>query len=100
MEYIDRCYRMTNLYFSALVMISPAIAVVAEAGRTTNPAYVAHIHLVMTGMICDTGNKLHCSKTFLKHNIVDLKRRVETVLKIAVITEDNNMKQAEAAVSH
>lgn len=100
MNYVARCYRMTNLYFSSLILLQPAIAVIAEAGRTTNPAYVEHINLIMTGLIADPNNKLYCAKHFLKRSIVDLKKRVEVVLKIAIIVENNNCKQSEMSVNH
>ena len=100
MDYLERCYRMTNLYFSSLILLQPAIAVVAEVGRTTNPAYVKHISLIMTGLIADPNNKLYCAKHFLKCSIVDLKKRIEVVLKIAIIVENNNLKQSQMSVSH
>jgi predicted ATPase len=100
MEYINRCYKMTNLYFSSLIFIQPAIKMVSESGRTSNAAYVEHINLIMLGLITDPNNKLYCAKHNLRKTLTDLNKRTEVVIQIARLVEINNLKQAEQSVSH
>jgi predicted ATPase len=100
MDYVKECYRVTNLYFSSVILLQPSISVVREVGRPTNRAYLEHINLIMIGLISDPDNKLYCAKHFMKKSVVDLKRRVESVIKIASIVEMKNMKQGELAGIH
>lgn len=100
MDYVKECYRIANLYFSSLILIQPGIAVVQEKGRPTNQAYLQHINLIITGMIGDPNNKLLCAKHFMKSSVLNLNKRVDTVIKIAQLVENLNVKQRFAATTH
>ena len=100
MDYVNRCYKMTNLYFSSLILIQPAIAVVAEAERTTNAAYLSHINLIITGLVADPGNKLYCAKHILKKSVTNLKKRTEVIIKIAKLVESVNLAKSKMSVNH
>ncbi|MGZ8172989.1 AAA family ATPase [Methylobacter sp.] len=100
LAYVERCYQLTNLYFSSLILIQPAIPFVERAARPSNKAYLEHVHILMTGLIADPNSKLFCAKHFLKKAITDLNRRVEVVIKIASLVEVINMKQRESAITH
>lgn len=100
LDYTKRCYSLTNWHFSSIILIQPAFKIVAEPGRTTSVAYQSHINFIMTGMVADPDNKLHCSKHFLKKSLVNLNKRVNTVIKIAQLSEITNMKQQSMSVVH
>lgn len=100
MKYIEDCYRVTNLYFSSLILLQPALNIVEEVGRTTNKAYLEHINLLMIGFIADPNGKLYCAKHFMKKSVINLSRRVDLVIQIASIVEVKNMKQGESEGIH
>jgi hypothetical protein len=100
MTYVEECYRITNLYFSSLILLQPALNIVEEIGRTTNKGYLEHINLLMIGFIADPNNKLYCAKHFMKKSVINLKRRVDLVIQIASIVEIKNMKQGESEGIH
>ena len=100
MKYCQRCYDMTNLYFASVILTQPAIAVIAEAGRTTNPAYIQHINLILTGLVADSNGKLLCAKHFINKNNVNLQKRIKTVVGIATLVEANNMNQKKISTAH
>lgn len=98
--YVKKCYQVTNLYFSSVVLLQPALSMVEETGRTSNRAYLEHINLIMIGLIADPNNKLYCAKHFMKKSVTNLKKRVDLIIQIASIVELKNMKQGELAGVH
>lgn len=97
-EYVNKCYEVTNFYFSSLMLIQPVIQVVAEQGRPTNIAYLSHINAIMTGLICDPANKLTCAKHIMKAWITDLETRVKVVARVAKI--ENLKSDRELFATH
>lgn len=100
LEYVRRCYSMTNLYFSSLVLLQPVFKPVPEVGRPTNGAFLEHINMIMTGLIADPDHKLFAAKHFLKKSIIDLSKRVDVVIKIAALVENKNMNDGKLAANH
>ena len=99
-KYVDECYRVTNMYFSSVILIQPSFKIFQEEGRANNEAYAQHINMIMTGMVADPSNRIFCAKHFLKKSITDLKTRVDLVIKIASLVEINNMKQGSLQTHH
>lgn len=53
-RYADRCFELTNRYFSAVVIVQPGIPIVAEQGKASaNKAYIEHLNAVMMGLLQD-----------------------------------------------
>jgi len=100
MDYIERCYQVTNLYFQSLILVQPGIKFEERKARPSNPAHLEHLNLLMIGIISDPDGKLHPAKHFLKKSMLDLNRRVETVIKIGCLIESGNMKQRLASKVH
>lgn len=92
LAYIDRCYRITNLYFASLILVQPGIQFEHRSMRPSNEAHLEHLNLVMTGMIADADGKIHSAKHTLSRSMLDLDKRVESVIKIACLVERLNMR--------
>lgn len=52
--YLARCWQLTNLFFSHLCVLPPAIPLVFEVGKAAlNPAYIQHLHWLVLGLCHD-----------------------------------------------
>lgn len=100
LDYVEDCYRVTNLYFSCLILIPPAKSIAIESGRANNKAYANHIQTIMTGMIADPYRKLYCGKHFMKQNESSLMKRAEMVVKVAALGELNCITEKANSVTH
>lgn len=100
LDYVEECYRLTNLYFSCLILIPTSENVPKDDGRANNQAYAQHIGMLMTGIMADPYRKLYCGKHFMKKNESSLKKRAEMVIKIAALGELNCIAERDNSITH
>jgi predicted ATPase len=74
-EYLDRCFAVTNQFFTRIVVVQPGIPLIyAEGKAALNQAYIEHLNTVILGLCHD--ERLHCPVTVIKRNILDIEQRV------------------------
>lgn len=53
-RYMEKCFRVTNMFFSTLVLVQPGIEVVEEEGKAPgSPAYIEHLNSLAMGLMVD-----------------------------------------------
>ncbi len=79
-KYLDFCFRVTNEIFNRLVVIQPAIPLVAEEGKARlNKGYIEHLNILILGLCAD--ERLHCPVRIIPRNILELAERTRQVLR-------------------
>ena len=76
--YMDRCFKVTNWYFSVLVVHQPGIPYVDDP--TKGPpcmGYIEHINTLITGLVAD--RRCHAERSIIPREVLDLERRVGAV---------------------
>jgi hypothetical protein len=77
--YLTKCFAVTNQIFSQLIVVQPAIPLVYEIGKAAlNKAYMEHLNIIIQGLCND--ERLQCPVTIIQRDIVDLQKRVISVL--------------------
>lgn len=96
MTYLERCIRITNLYFNSLVVVQPGIAFESREHRPKNVAYNEHVNMLMIGIFSD--GRVLPTKHIIGRDVIDLKRRISLVLKIAAINDKVNENQMKSCI--
>ncbi len=79
-DYLHHCFEVTNLFFSRLVVVQPAIPLVHEEGKAAlNKAYMEHLNILIKGLCSD--ERLQLPVLVLARNVVDREQRVEEVMR-------------------
>jgi adenosyl cobinamide kinase/adenosyl cobinamide phosphate guanylyltransferase len=82
LRYLEACFEVANRHFAMIVVVQPGIVLVDEPGKApANPAYVEHIHQLITGLVND--ERLKVRNFWMPRNHLDLDMRVKA-LKFAV----------------
>lgn len=77
-DYVARCYEVAQRHFSLVLLIPPGIPLRDEPGKAQAcPAYVEHIHLLQTGLLCDERCKVRSYR--LPRYVTDLDERVDCI---------------------
>lgn len=77
LQYVERCFALTNSLFTMVMLLQPGIPVVDDPNKATaalNKAYMEHLNTIMTGLIHD--ERLLSAAFFCKRATTDLKVRV------------------------
>ncbi len=78
-KYLDYCFSVTNEVFSRLVIVQPAIPLVAEEGKASlNRGYIEHLNILILGLCCD--ERLRCPVRIIPRNVLDLGERARQVM--------------------
>jgi len=78
-HYIDRCFALTNQFFTTLAIVQPGIPLVYEEGKAAlNQAYIEHINILVMGLCGD--RRLQASVLCLDRHMTDLSDRVQIVV--------------------
>jgi predicted ATPase len=77
-EYLTDCFKITNQFFTQLVVVQPAIPLVHEEGKAAlNKAYMEHLNTIILGLCND--ERLSCPVATLKRHILSLEERVKWI---------------------
>lgn len=77
-NYFDRCYDVTNRFFSCLFFLEPGIPIVYEKGKAAlNRSYIEHLSILMKGFTLD--DRLECPVRMIPEDILGLEERVAWV---------------------
>ncbi len=79
-KYIDRCYNVTNRFFSCLLFLEPGIPIVYEKGKAAlNRSYIEHLSVLMKGFSLD--GRLKCPVRMMPGELLPLEERLAWVEK-------------------
>jgi predicted ATPase len=77
-EYLTHCFKITNQFFTKLVVVQPAIPLVPDDGKAAlNKAYMEHLNTIILGLCND--ERLRCPAVTLTRQILSLEERVKWV---------------------
>lgn len=96
--YLKRCIEVCNRYFQSLVILQPGIEVIDDGERPVETMYNEHINYLMLGVVSD--QRLTPTKHILNRDVVDIGRRVASVMKIMAIVNKNEMAKREVIGLH
>lgn len=83
MEYIIKCYEVTNAHFSMICVVQPGIPLVEDPTKApANLAYMEHISALVKGM--SNNEMLRVSKFIMKRNTLTLEDRLSTLHHVLV----------------
>lgn len=96
-EYMDRCFDMTNRYFTVLLAIQPGIPLVeSDKSAPANAAYIEHLNSLALGFISD--ERLAVPHYYMPRHIQALdtriavaKRAVQRALAIALSEKEESL---------
>ena len=75
-KYIQRCFAVTNVTFSHLIVVQPGIPLVYAAGKAAlNRAYIEHLNTLVLGLCHDS--RLDCAVTVMPRQCTDLTARIK-----------------------
>lgn len=78
-DYADRCYTVTNRYFSSIVVVQPGIPLIEAPGKApANKAYVEHIATLVMGLVVD--DRLKVGRHYIGRHNLELNSRVRSVV--------------------
>ncbi len=73
--YLDHCFHVTNILFSRLVILQPAIPLVHEKGKASlNKGYIEHLNLLILGLCHD--ERLQCPVRIIGRDVLSIEARV------------------------
>lgn len=73
-KYIDKCFEVTNRYFSVVVLVQPGIAMKPTPGKAAaNPAYCELLNMILKACMGD--DRLTIQGYHLKKSSLDLEKR-------------------------
>lgn len=99
MAYMARCFRATNMYFSALILVSPGIEIVEEAGKAPGGvAYIEHLNSLMLGLVVD--ERVESAHFFIPRRMVTMEDRLQCVDAAITRVIRNSMQQLSMAQIH
>lgn len=76
--YLERCFELTNTFFSALVVVQPGIPLeVAEGKAALNKAYIEHINSLVIGLCHD--QRVRSRIITLNREVIDLDERINQI---------------------
>ena len=79
--YADKCFSMTNQYFTSIVVVQPGIPLVEEAGKApANLAHMEHINTLILGLAND--ERCKTSKHYIARGTTDLQARVRAIYRV------------------
>lgn len=96
--YLERCIRSCNMHFQSIIVCQPGIQFVKEHGRTHGEMYNEHVNFLMIGIMSD--QRIMTGKHILNRNVLDLKCRITSVLKIMSITNKIEANQMGILGTH
>jgi len=74
-KYIERCFAVTNLIFSHLIVVQPGIPLVYAIGKAAlNRAYIEHLNTLVLGLCHDA--RLDCTVAVMPRQCTDLAARM------------------------
>jgi hypothetical protein len=74
--YVERAFAITNRRFSMLVQLPPVLPLVEAEGKApATPAYVEHIHQLISGLRCD--ERQHVRHLIMPRSYIDIDMRVK-----------------------
>lgn len=77
-KYFDRCYNITNRFFSCLFFLEPGIPIIYEKGKAAlNRSYIEHLNVLMKGFILD--DRLERPVRMIPKEILALEERASWV---------------------
>ncbi|MFP3983721.1 MAG: AAA family ATPase [Desulfurivibrionaceae bacterium] len=87
-RYFDRCYSITNRFFSCLFFLEPGIPIIYEKGKAAlNRSYIEHLNVLMKGFILD--DRLERPVRMIPKEILALEERAawvdESLKKLRII---------------
>ncbi len=79
-SYLDRCFAVTNMYFSSLYVVQPAIPLVHEDGKAAlNKGYMEHLNVLIKGLCSD--DRVHVPVRVIPRSITDMTLRITEIVK-------------------
>lgn len=77
-RFTEACFKATNMRFAKLVLVQPAIPIVAAPGKAAaNKAYIEHLNSLCLGLLTDEALLTHCS--FIPRDVISMNDRVSAV---------------------
>lgn len=98
-NYVERCFSVTNQYFTTLIVVQPGIELVED--RTKAPckaAYIEHINSLIIGLVTDERNQT--TKHFIRRDKLDLKVRMTAVFDVVHRVCTRNALMMQDVVHH
>lgn len=78
--YLAHCFAVTNMYFSSLVVVQPAIPLVHEEGKAAlNKGYMEHLNILIKGLCGD--ERVHVPVRVIGRDITDMSLRIAEIVK-------------------
>lgn len=98
-SYMDRCFDMTNRYFSTLLQLQPGIPLVeCETSAKANPAYIEHLNALALGFMSD--ERLKVPHYYVPRHLVSLDTRVRVAKQAVRRSISTASTQLEGATLH
>ena len=77
-DYMNRCFEVSNRHFSLIVIVQPGIPLIEEEGKApANTAYMEHINSLVFGLTVDTRSTP--ASSYIKRSVIDLDKRVSSI---------------------
>lgn len=77
-KYMERCFKVTNMYFSTLILVQPGIEIVEDDGKAPgNPAYLEHLNSLAMGLIVD--ERVKAAHFYIPRRMTDLDERLDCI---------------------
>ena len=85
-DYIDRCIKSTNQWFSTVVLVQPGIVMVEAPGKAPAcPAYVEHLNLIQSGLLLR--EELVAQHYMIPRQYTNLEERIKSVKNATLHSE-------------
>lgn len=101
-DYADRCYDLTNMYFTELILVQPGIPLVVDKKNTgvMDKSFIFKLNVIAKGLMWD--ERLQVNSCQIREGLLDFNKRLETVCEVFNESLDpiNNEREAVQAVLH
>jgi hypothetical protein len=89
MRHFEACVKLTNKFYSCLIVVQPAIPIVEAEGKAPAiPAYMEHLNSLILGLVIH--EKVFCSHFYIPKRIISLSERLHSV--DAAVEKTNSRK--------